>query len=576
MSLLKINDLKCHYLTDSNTVRAVDGISFEIEEGEILGIVGESGSGKTTVAFGIMGLLPENTASSGEILYRDEVISSLSESEIDRFRWKDIAIVFQNGLEVMNPVMKVGVQVMEPMVRHLDISPDKARSKCTDLFRTVGLDPKWMDLYPHQLSGGMRQRALIAMALSCDPKLLILDEVTSALDAFTRKEIRDLLVGLQRKNGYTMLMISHDITFVSSLAARIAVIYSGKIVETGPVKDLLVSPLHPYTRGLVHSTPDIFVYKDLWGIPGDVPAGDEFRGCPFSPRCTQKIDICKKASPVLMPAGDGREIACHRGGIAGILVARNLSFSYRLPDGEYLQAVDNVNLEVREGEVLAVVGQTGSGKSTLAHILANVIRPECGEVLFMGGNVSGENYGNRFNGIQIVFQDPFSSTSNRFTVFDAVKEPLYINKIGSNGDRLQMVKNALELVRLPNNDNFLSKYCGELSGGQRQRVALARAMVMEPKLLIADEITSALDVSTSANVLRLLKGLQNRRGFAMIYISHDLSLTLKIADRIAVMDSGKIVEMGNSHDVMLSPSDEYTKRLVGSRIGLCCHNHPAL
>ncbi len=573
MSLLQIKDLKCHYLTDTNTIRAVDGISFGIEEGEILGIVGESGSGKTTVALGIMGLLPENTAISGEILYRDEEISSLPESGMDRLRWKDIAIVFQNGLEVMNPVMKVGVQVTEPMIRHLDLSPDKARSKCADLFRTVGLDPKWMNSYPHQLSGGMRQRVLLAMALSCNPKLLILDEVTSALDAFIRKEIRDLLVDLQKKNGYTMVMISHDITFVSSVASRIAVMYSGRVVESGPVKDILVSPRHPYTRGLVHSTPDIFVYKDLWGIPGDVPAGDGFEGCPFSPRCTQKIDICNKISPVLMPAGGGREIACHRGGIASLLEARNLSFRYRLPNGEHLQAVDNVSLEVREGEVLALVGQTGSGKSTLAHVLANVIKPECGEVLFMDGNVSGGNYGNRFNGIQIVFQDPFSSTSNRFTVLDAVKEPLYINKIGSNGDRLQMVKNALELVRLPTTENFLGKYCGELSGGQRQRVALARAMVMEPKLLIADEITSALDVSTSANVLRLLKGLQNRRGFAMIYISHDLSLTLKIADRIAVMNSGKIVEMGNSHDVMLSPYDEYTKRLVGSRIGLCCHNH---
>jgi peptide/nickel transport system ATP-binding protein len=369
-----------------------------------------------------------------------------------------------------------------------------------------------------------------------------------------------------------MLLISHDITFVSSVASRIAVMYSGRIMETGPVRDILVSPRHPYTRGLVHSTPDIFVYKDLWGIPGDVPAGNEFNGCPFSPRCTQKIDICSKVSPVLMPAG-GREIACHRGGVAGLLEARNLSFRYRLPDGEYLQAVEDVNLEVKEGEVLAVVGQTGSGKSTLAHLLANVIKPESGEVLFMGGNVNRGNFGNRLNGIQIVFQDPFSSTSNRFTVLDAVKEPLYINKIGSNGDRLQMVKNALGLVRLPANDNFLKKYCGELSGGQRQRVALARAMVMEPKLLIADEITSALDVSTSANILRLLKGLQNRKGFAMIYISHDLSLTLKIADRIAVMDSGKIVEMGNSHDVMLSPAEEYTKRLVGSRLGLCCHNH---
>jgi peptide/nickel transport system ATP-binding protein len=573
MSLLKVNNLKCHYLTDSNTVKAVDGISFEIEEGEILGIVGESGSGKTTVALGIMGLLPENTAIFGEILYREEVLSSLPEPEMDKLRWKDIAIVFQNSLKVMNPVMRVGVQVTEPMIRHLDISSEMARSKCADLFRTVGLDPKWMDSYPHQLSGGMRQRVLLAMALSCDPKLLILDEVTSALDAFTRKEIRDLLVDLQKKNGYTMLMISHDITFVSSVASRIAVMYSGRVVESGPVKDILVSPRHPYTRGLVHSTPDIFVYKDLWGIPGDIPAGDGFKGCPFSPRCTQKIEICSKASPALMPAGDGREIACHRGGIANLLEARDLNFNYRLPNGKYLQAVDNVNLEVREGEVLAIVGQTGSGKSTLANLLANVIKPESGEVLFMDGNVSRGNYGKRFNGIQIVFQDPFSSTSSRFTVLDAVKEPLYINKIGSNGDRLQMVKNALELVRLPSTDNFLSKYCGELSGGQRQRVALARAMVMQPKLLIADEITSALDVSTSANVLRLLKGLQNRRGFAMIYISHDLSLTLKIADRIAVMNSGKIVEMGNSHDVMLSPSDEYTKRLVDSRIGLCCHNN---
>lgn len=572
MSLLKINDLKCHYLTDVSTVKAVDGISLEIEEGEILGLVGESGSGKTTIALGIMRLLPENIAFSGDILYKDDLISSLPESEMDKLRWENIAIVFQNGLEVMNPVMKVGVQVTEPMLKHLDISPEKARSKCADLFRTVGLDPKWMDLYPHQLSGGMRQRVLLAMALSCDPKFLILDEVTSALDAFTRKEIRDLLVDLQKKNGYTMLMISHDLTFVSSVASRIVVMYSGRIVETGPVKDILVSPFHPYTRGLVHSTPDIFVYKDLWGIPGDVPAGDEFKGCPFSPRCTQKIEICNKAPPVLMPLGEGREIACHRGGIASLLEARNLNFSYRLPNGEALQATEDVSLEVREGEVLAIVGQTGSGKSTLAHLLANVIRPDSGEVLFMDGNVSMGNYGSRIEGIQIVFQDPFSSTSSRFTVLDAISEPLYINKIGSNGDRLQMVKNALELVRLPGTENFLRKYCGELSGGQRQRVALARAMVMQPKLLIADEITSALDVSTSANILRLLKGLQNRRGFAMIYISHDLSLTLKIADRIAVMNSGKIVEIGNSHDVMLSPSNEYTKRLVGSKIGLCCHH----
>jgi peptide/nickel transport system ATP-binding protein len=566
MSLLKINGLKCHYQTDNNTVKAVDGVSFEIEEGEILGIVGESGSGKTTAALSIMGLLPENTAITGEITYKDNVISSLSESEMDRFRWKDIAIVFQNGIEVLNPVMKVGVQVMEPMLKHLDISPDEARSKCEYLFRTVHLEPKWMDSYPHQLSGGMRQRVLLAMALSCNPKLLILDEVTSALDAFTRKEIRDLLVELQKKNGYTMLMISHDITFVSSVASKVAVMYLGRVVETGPVKDILVSPRHPYTRGLVHSTPDIFVYKDLWGIPGDISAGTQFNGCPFFSRCNQKTNKCNESAPELVPVDGGREIACHRGGVAGLLQARDLNYSYRLPDGQYLKAVNDVDLEIMEGEVLAIVGQTGSGKSTLAHILANVIKPETGDVSFMGENASNGCYGNKLNGIQIVFQDPFNSTSNRFTVLDAIKEPLDINKIGTREERLEMAKNVLELVHLPATDDFLSKYCGELSGGQRQRVALARAMVMQPKLLIADEVTSALDVSTSANVMRLLKGLQNRRGFAMIYISHDLSMTLKIADRIAVMNHGKIVEMGNSHEVMLSPSDEYTKRLVDSKI----------
>ncbi|MDD2439643.1 MAG: ABC transporter ATP-binding protein [Methanosarcinaceae archaeon] len=573
MSLLKINDLKCHYRTGINTVRAVDGLSFELEEGEILGIVGESGSGKTTLALGIMGLLPEHTAISGEIFYREEALSALPESEMDRLRWKEIAIVFQNGMEVLNPVIKLGVQVMEPMLKHLDLDPEKARSKCTALFRTVGLDPKWMEAYPHQLSGGMRQRVLLAMALACEPKFLILDEVTSALDAFTKKEIRDLLFALQEKKGYTMLIISHDLAFVASLASRLVVMYSGRIVESGPVRALLVSSRHPYTRGLVHATPDIFVYKDLWGIPGDVPTGDKIRGCPFSPRCTQKLEICNKVSPSLSQVGEGREIACHRGGIANLLEAKNLSFSYLLPEGKRLKAIDNVCLEVREGEVLAIVGQTGSGKSTLAHILANVRKPECGEVLFQEVPINKGNYGKCFNGIQIVFQDPFSSTSNRFTVLDAIKEPLDINKIGTKADRLQRVKNALELVRLPGTENFLKKYCGELSGGQRQRVALARAMVMQPKLLIADEITSALDVSSSANVLRLLKGLQNRRGFAMIYISHDLSLTLKLADRIAVMDSGKIVEIGNAHDVMLFPSAEYTKKLVGSRLGLGCLTH---
>ncbi|OPX69459.1 MAG: Trehalose/maltose import ATP-binding protein MalK [Methanoregulaceae archaeon PtaB.Bin056] len=572
MAVLEVTDLKCHYITDKSVVKAVDGISFSLEAGEILGIVGESGSGKTTTALGIMRLLDHHASVSGTVLYKGRDLATLPGPEMDRIRWKEIAIVFQNSLEALNPVMTVGQQVIEPILKH-DPQAKNAEVRCADLFRLVGLDPSWRESFPHQLSGGMRQRVLLAMALSCDPRILILDEVTSALDAFTRKEVRDLLFDLQKKNGYSLIIISHDLSFVSSLASRLIVLYAGRVVETGPTADIINGPRHPYTRGLVHSTPDIFVYKDLWGIPAESATNDAPEGCPFSGRCTQPIDICRTSVPSLQPCGEEREIACHRGGIATLLKTEGVHFRYPLPGNKTLHAVNNVSMEVCEGEVLAIVGQTGSGKSTLAHVIAGIIRPESGKVQFIDEEVHGGNNGHRFGGIQIVFQDPFSSTSNRFTVLDAVREPLDINRIGTPDERLEMTKDALKWVYLPATDQFLGKYCGELSGGQRQRVALARAMVMRPKLLIADEITSALDVSTAANVLRLLKGLQNRKGFAMIYISHDLSLTLKIADRIAVMDAGKIVEIGNAHEVMLNPCSEHTKRLVGSRIGLCCHDH---
>ena len=573
MALLEVTDLKCSYALDETCVRAVDGISFSVNPGEIIGIVGESGSGKTTTALSIMHLLGDKANVSGKIVYNGQDISALPEKEMDRLRWTEIAMVFQNGLEVLNPVMTVGTQVAEPMQKHCNISPDAAKVRCADLFSKVGLDRSWMDAYPHQLSGGMRQRVLLAMALSCDPKLLILDEVTSAVDAFTRKEIRELLYDLQCSRGMSMIIISHDLSFVSSLASNLIVLYSGRVVECGPTRALINGPRHPYSRGLVNATPDIFIYKDLWGIPGDT-AGDTPTGCPFYKRCTQAIEQCRQSPPSLKPCGEGREIACHRGGIATLMKAADLRFRYTLPDKKTLQALDGVDLEVHEGEVLAVVGQTGSGKSTLAHVLAGILCPEKGTVLFQEGNVHEGHNGHRFGGIQIVFQDPFTSTSNRFTVQDAVREPLDINRIGNPDERLARTRDVLELVRLPSTVQFLDRYCSELSGGQRQRVALARALIMKPRLLIADEITSALDVSTAANILRLLKGLQNRRGFAMIYISHDLTLTLKIADRIAVMNAGRIVETGNAHDVMLAPRDEYTKRLVGSRIGLCCHEHP--
>jgi peptide/nickel transport system ATP-binding protein len=586
MPLLSIKDLCIEYRSDSQAVRAVDFLSFSLEKGELLGLAGESGSGKTTIAMAIMGLLANGVKITGSIIFDGMDLVAMSEKEKDRLRWKRIAIVFQNSLEVLNPVIKIVDQVSEPMISHLGLGKNEARARCNKLFELVGLAPIWLDAYPHQLSGGMRQRVLIAMALSCQPDILILDEVTSALDAFTKMEILDLLVKLQKETGYSMILISHDITFLSALTDRLIILYAGRIMERGDTAEMINFPMHPYTRGLINSTPGIFLYRDLWGIPGEAPAG-HVQGCPFYSRCTQKIDLCMEKSPELKEVdsacsenncndrgignswteGHGRrEVACHLGGVATLLKARKMNFSYNLPGGKSLHAVKDASIDVRESEVLAIVGQTGSGKSTLAHILAGVMGSNGGEMVFKGSRMNRDHFGSSMDGIQIVFQDPISSTSSRFSVMDAVKEPLDINGLQLPEERVDLVKSALWSVGLSSSDDFLNRHCGSLSGGQRQRVAIARALVMRPRLLIADEITSSLDVSTAANVLRLLKGLQNSRGFAMIYITHDLMIALKVADRIAVMDEGQIIETGNAHEVMLYPKHPATKRLVGARI----------
>ena len=568
MPLLQINDLSVDYLSEGTagrSFRAVDGISFALERGEMLAVVGESGSGKTTLALGIMRLLPENAKVSGSIILKGRDFNSMTEEEKDQIRWKEIAVVFQNSLEVLNPVMRMEDQICEPMIKHLHIEKDEAKKIGSELFRLVDLDPVWLKAYPHQLSGGMRQRALIAMALSCQPEILILDEVTSALDAFTKAKIADLLRRLQRDFGYSMILISHDISFLSSLTNRMMVMYAGRAMERGDTDKMIDHPLHPYTRGLINSTPGIFLYRDLWGIPGEAPSG-AVPGCPFYSRCTQRVDLCMSSSPALQPVNSEREVACHLGGVVTLLSASGMNYCYRLPDGGVLDAVKDVCLDISEGEVLAIVGQTGSGKSTLAHMLAGVMGSGVGEIYFKGNRMNGKGYGSQYGGIQIVFQDPVNATSSRFTVLDAVKEPLDINHLQRPEERVELVKAALASVGLSSSEQFLNQYCGRLSGGQRQRVALARALIMKPKLLIADEITSSLDVSTAANVLRMLKGLQNSRGFAMIYITHDLMVALKVADRIAIMEWGRIIEIGNSHQVILHPQEEATRKLVETKM----------
>lgn len=542
MALLEIEDLRCYFKTESGVVRAVNGVSFSIDAGETVGLVGESGCGKTTLALSVMGLLPSSATVSGSIRFRGIEINNLSEAEKDRLRWRHIALAFQNSAEVLNPVLTVGEQIMEPLRKHLLLSCRDAEKRCFELLKMVGLGVEWSSRYPHQLSGGMRQRVLLAMALACEPDLVIIDEPTTGLDPIARSEILQLLADLRRRHNLSLVLISHDLAVISTLASRVMVMYAGRVVEEGLTREVLTFPCHPYTRGLINSTPALFPYKDLWGIPGETPGIRVPAGCAFHPRCTQALEECRRTVPELRTTTDGRRVACHRGGIVALLKAKGISHEYPLGGRRRLKVLDGIDLEIREGETVALVGKTGSGKSTLAHILAGVVRPTAGEVYFQGVRVQGSNMSTKLGGVQIVFQDPFSALSHRFKVLEAVREPLDINRIGSLEERNQRVKEVLASVQLPSDENFLNRYCCELSGGQRQRLALARALVMEPKLLIADEITSALDVSTQANILRLLKGLQNSYGFAMLYITHDITLALKIAERLMILQDGALQE----------------------------------
>lgn len=557
--LLEINHLTVRY-HGGPPVNAVDGVSLQLKKGESLGIIGESGCGKSSLVLGIMGLIKQGDV-EGDILYQGRRLNGLPEKELKKYRWKEIAIVFQNSLEVLNPVLTIKEQIGEPIKTHTQLAPPEIDQRVVKLMEMVGLDPRRRHSYPHQLSGGMRQRVLLAMALSCDPKVLLIDEPTTALDPLSKNEILQLLQKLQRTLGYTMVVISHDLGVIKKLTARVMTMYCGRVVEAGITSEVLKNPLHCYTRGLLNSSPNLFKYKDLWGLEGELSSGAFAAGCVFYPRCCQGEESCGRAKPALKYVAIERMVACHKGGIETFLKAEGIRKTYRLKDIE-IKAVQNVNLEIRSGEVIALVGESGSGKSTLAHILAGVMSSDTGRVFYRDEMVQGRQATRMIGGMQIIFQDPFSATSHRMTVLEVVKEPLDIIKWGGKKEREEEAVKALQLVRLPVDPGFLNRHCHGLSGGQRQRLAVARALVTKPKLLIADEVTSMLDPSTQANLLRELKGLQNRQGFAMLYITHDLHLARKVADKVYVMYNGEIVEYGSSFEIFENPAHAYTKRLM--------------
>ncbi|SHI23616.1 peptide/nickel transport system ATP-binding protein [Desulfosporosinus lacus DSM 15449] len=559
-SVLKVENLSVHYKTDSDQVLAVESVSFSLEEGSCLGIIGESGSGKTSAAMAIMGLLSKKAEISGQVCYYDRELDGLSEQEWQQYRWKKIAMVFQNGLDVLNPVLTVQEQIYECLRRHTKLSKQEAKDRVAGLLEMTGLDPDWGKNYPHQLSGGMRQRVLIAMALSCDPEVLLVDEPTSALDAVAKDEIITLLAKLNKERRLAMLVVSHEIPVIMKLTSKVAVMYAGHIVEEGITKDVIKNPQHPYTRGLLYSAPSLNPYRDLWGIPGETGVSKKEQCC-FYGRCNQKLELCRTKAPLLEYVWVERKVACNQGGIVTLLQGQGICKNYEFK-GETVKACANCEIKIRSGEIVALIGESGSGKTTLASILAGISLADEGEVRFLGDRVQGNNFTSRIKGIQMVFQDPFSAVNEHLTVGQAVREPLDILRLGSKEERRMAVLKALQDVQLPRDELFLDRRCHRLSGGQRQRVAIARSLVMEPKLLIADEISSMLDSSTQANVLRLLKGLQNSLGFSMLYVTHDLALARKIADRVYVMQKGRIIEHGTIADVFSSPKEKYTCKLV--------------
>ncbi len=559
-TLLEVKNLKVTYNSKSNPVEAVKGISFSINKGDTLGIIGESGSGKTSIAMAITSLLDNKSEINGEIIYDGVDITKLSDKEKNKYRWNKIAIVFQNRLEILNPVLTIKEQIEETLKQHTNFCKKEIKDKVESLLNMVGLDEIWIDRYPHELSGGMRQKVLIAMALACDPELLILDEPTSALDSISRNQIIKLLKNIQSKNKFSMIVISHEISTINKLTSNIRIFYKGYTLEEGLTKEVIKNPIHPYTRGLINSSPEINPYHDLWGIPSSIK-NEKNNGCAFYQRCSQAIDKCLNNIPNLKYVSLERKVACNRGGIVTILDARNINKTYKV-NNKLIKVCRNCSISVKSGEIVALIGQSGSGKTTLASIISGYLKQDSGEVIYEENKVNNYEVIRRKKGLQIVFQDPFSSTNDSFTVENVIKEPLDILKIGIKEEIKEMVIKVLKDVQLPIDEEFLNKKCFSLSGGQRQRIAIARSLIMEPKLLIADEISSMLDPSTKANVLRLLKKLQNKNGFSMIYITHDLTIARKIADRIYIMDKGEIIEDGISIDIFNNPKCSFTKELV--------------
>jgi len=568
--MLQINNLNVQFRTSNGWFEAVKGISLNLAKGQTLGIVGESGSGKSVTALTLMRLLDkQHTQISGGIMFDGIDLRKASEKEMQALRGNRIAMIFQEPMTSLNPVITCGKQITEAIRLHRKLNKVAAKKEAIALFNEVQLPraEAIFDSYPHQLSGGQRQRVMIAMALSCNPELLIADEPTTALDVTVQKTIIDLLLKLKTERRMSLLFISHDLGVVSQIADEVLVMYKGNVVEQGPVKEIFLHPQHPYTHGLLACRPSATQPLKKLPVISDfmsVNAHGQLKGTGMT------VENIKAQFAYSFNEDDHRRQQLYRQ--APLLKVDNLCTWYPVKSGwfggskQYVKAVDNISFEVYPGETLGLVGESGSGKTTLGRSILRLIEPTSGSITFKGNNLLALNateLRRMRKHVQIIFQDPYSSLNPRLTVGQLLLEPMQVHNLYQNdAQRKQKVLELLQRVSLL--PEHFNRYPHEFSGGQRQRVVIARALALEPEFIICDESVSALDVSVQAQILNLLRQLQQDLGLTYIFISHDLSVIRHISDRIMVINQGRMEEIAEPNELFNHPKTAYTQKLIAS------------
>ena len=530
-TILKVNNLRVSFSTRDKEFEAVRGISFEVKKGETLGIVGESGSGKSVTARSIMRLLssPPSFMKDGEIIFRGENLVNKTEKELEDIRGRDISMIFQDPMTSLNPTIRIGRQIAESLIKHQKLSKKEAKQSAIDLLKLVGIrnSEARYNQFPHEFSGGMRQRVMIAIALACRPSLLIADEPTTALDVTIQAQILNLMKDMQQQFGTSIILITHDLGVVAGMCDRVAVMKDGEIVETGTTEEIFENPKHPYTKKLLNALP--------------------------------KLNEKKKVKPApLIKAGVDRN--------QPLLDVQSLKQHFDVGKGNVVKAVDNISFHIKPGETLGLVGESGSGKSTTGRAILRLHEPTDGDVLYDGmavNRLSKNEMKTMRRHMQMIFQDPYSSLNPRMKVLDIIGHALDIHRLSKDDtERKKRVEELLIMVGL--DPSHAMRYPHEFSGGQRQRIGIARALAVEPDFIVCDEPLSALDVSIQSQIVELLEDLQQHLGLTYLFIAHDLSMVKHISDRVAVMYAGKIVELAESEELYSNPQHPYTKSLLAA------------